>query len=82
MLERLMGGKHQFSTILANKNSLQDIKCYASRITEEFKIHFEALHPLKFLHRQMLAVNHRTEHEDPNGGVRRRTEEMKGFTTP
>jgi hypothetical protein len=26
----------------------------------------------------MLTANHQTEHRDPNGGVRRRTEELKG----
>ena len=30
----------------------------------------------------MLAANHGTEHEDPNGKVRGRTEELKGFATP
>ena len=56
MLERLIGGKHQFSTILANKNSLQDVKCQTARITEEFKIHFEALHILKLVHRALSII--------------------------
>ena len=30
----------------------------------------------------MLTANHQTEHRDPNGGVRRRTEELKGFAIP
>jgi hypothetical protein len=30
----------------------------------------------------MFIVNHCTECRVPNGGVRERTEEMKGFVTP
>jgi hypothetical protein len=30
----------------------------------------------------MLAANHRTEHEDHNGGVRGRTEEAEAVFTP
>jgi hypothetical protein len=31
---------------------------------------------------RMLAVNHQTLHGDPNGGVRRRTEESEGVCNP
>jgi hypothetical protein len=31
---------------------------------------------------QILTANHWTEHADPDGGVRRRTEELKGFAIP
>jgi hypothetical protein len=30
----------------------------------------------------MLAANHWTEHRDPNGGVRGKTKELKGFAAP
>lgn len=53
--ERLMGGKRRFSTILANKNSLQDIKCHTIKSIEDFEIHSEALHPLKSVHGALIA---------------------------
>jgi hypothetical protein len=31
---------------------------------------------------RMLAAKHWTEHSDPNGGVRGRLKELKGFTAP
>jgi hypothetical protein len=31
---------------------------------------------------QMLAANHQTEHRDPIGGVRGRTEGTEGFCSP
>jgi len=31
---------------------------------------------------KMLAANHQTEHRDPNGGVRERTEVDEGIATP
>lgn len=47
MLERLMVGKRQFSTILANKNSVEDIKCHAAKKAGAFEIRFEVYGPLK-----------------------------------
>lgn len=46
MLERLMTGKRQFSTILAKKNSLSDLRCHAAKIAEASEIHFEAWDPV------------------------------------
>jgi hypothetical protein len=47
-------------------------------ISENIDLVMRSLTRSCLIEMRMLAANHQTEHRDPNGGVRDRTEELQG----